>query len=72
MNNTQDVLNVKVRLIYLLGNHYKTNFLNQCLNTWCGAQIINYEIDIYFRVHITATLKKVNLLHNKDLRTTQK
>jgi len=30
MNNTQDVLNVKVRLIFLLGNHYKTNFLNQC------------------------------------------
>lgn len=41
------------------------------MTTWCGAQIINYEIDIYFRVHITATLKKVNLLHNKDLRTTQ-
>ena len=33
MNNTQEVLNVKVRLIFLLGNHYKTNFLNQCLNT---------------------------------------
>ena len=49
MNNTQDVLNVKVRLIFLLGNHYKTNFLNQCLNSWRGAQIINYEIDIYFK-----------------------
>ena len=30
MNNTQDVLNVKVRLFFLLDNHYKTNFLNQC------------------------------------------
>lgn len=47
MNNTQEVLNVKVRLIFLLGNHYKTNFLN--VPTWCGAQIIDHEIDIYFQ-----------------------
>ena len=28
MNNTQEVLNVKVRLFFLLDNHYKINFVN--------------------------------------------